>query len=311
MDPASEGGTLPEEKRVCASKEVAAGQLPPARCAVLESMCTRVCAPAHMYGRTHVHFVSVLCWGHTYECLWFHCARVRICECTHVCTCYHALHEWLHVWECGSPSSVGACVCTLAGACACGCDLGPGNRSPLCLRPRPRRGSQRGPQCDPQHGGRRYPPSCLIADTSVFLHLGATALSPSPLFPAAGPAGWTHSSDARTLRSGDTEAASPPAPGSAPLPVKGAMRGPPSVLQGSARLEQARSWHGGLARRPLRGRAAPRGGGCLSPPRCWKCLPLPAGGRVHTWEGTASLSPSLFISLGLLLSAGWMTLRPP
>ena len=300
MDAASEGGALPEERRVCAPKEVP-GQPPPARCAVLESMCIRVCAPAHVYGCTHVHFVSVLCWVHTYECLWFRCARVRICECTHVCTYYHALHERLHVWECGSPSSVGACVCTLAGACVCECDLGSGNQFPRCLRPCPRRGSQRGPQCGPQHGGRRCPPSCLIADTSVFLHLGAATPSPSPLLPAAGPAGWTHSSDARTLRGGDTEAVSPPAPGSAPLPVKGATRGPPSVLRGSARLEGARSWRGGgVARRPLRGRAAPRGGGRLSPPRCWKRLPLPAGGQVHTWEGTHLTVPAPLSLLGAL-----------
>lgn len=41
---------MPEERRVCAPQEVAAGQLPPAGCAVLESMCRRVWAPAHMYG---------------------------------------------------------------------------------------------------------------------------------------------------------------------------------------------------------------------------------------------------------------------
>lgn len=71
------------------------------------------------------------------------------------------------MWECGGPSSVGACVCTLAGACACGCDLGPGNRSPLCLRPRPRRRPRRGPQRDPHMEGDGAPPGCLIANTSV------------------------------------------------------------------------------------------------------------------------------------------------
>lgn len=287
---------------------------PPASCHLPGVLCSKACAD--VCGRlltctdARVHFVSE-CAGCTHRSA---CGfTVHVCVPVSVHTRAHVIMLCRSGCMCGSvgaralwvpacaPSQVRVRVGVTWGLataphCACGHVLGVDPGVAPSVTPTWR---------------ATVPPRLFDCKHLRVLHLGAVALSPSPLLPAAGPAAWTHSSDAGTLRSGDTEAASPPAPGSAPLPVKGAMRGPPSVLQGSARLEQARSWHEGLARRPLRGRAAPRGGGCLSPPRCWKCLPLPAGGRVHTWEGTASLSRSLFISLGPLLSAGWMTLRPP
>ena len=61
-------------------------------------------------------------------------------------------------------------------------------------------------------------PGCLIADTSMFLLLGAT--TQVTLLPATGPAGWTIQR-CWTLQKWRREAASPPAPGSVPFPVKG------------------------------------------------------------------------------------------
>lgn len=88
---ASERGVLPEEKRVCNPKEVATAQS--LLCALLER-CVYVCVQVLPCMDACMCTCEFSALGvHTHECLWFLCTGVCICECTHMFTSCHTLHE--------------------------------------------------------------------------------------------------------------------------------------------------------------------------------------------------------------------------